>query len=184
MIRGQQPTLEELATRRFGALTEAEKKLFHAATSGKHAYCGPDDKGPHDQENIAAHGWRWGNSREIRAEMIAWLCSDSVANNLVHERGLTIACAKIVGTLDLTALDVRFPLIFVQCCLGEIRSAVPDYPTHQSASLNIVRLGSGAVMTSVISIASTHRLNTAPYEASRSRNRKRGAVSHRNASVT
>jgi hypothetical protein len=59
-----------------------------------------------------------------------------------------------------------------------------DYPTHQSASLNIVRLGNGAVMTSVISIASTHRLNTAPYEASRSRSGKRGAVSHRNASVT
>ncbi len=42
----------------------------------------------------------------------------------------------------------------------------------------------GAVTTSVMPIASTRRLNTVPYEASRSRTRKRGAVSRGNASVT
>jgi hypothetical protein len=39
-------------------------------------------------------------------------------------------------------------------------------------------------MISVMSIAATRLLKTAPQQASRSRSRKRGAVSHGNASVT
>ena len=38
--------------------------------------------------------------------------------------------------------------------------------------------------TSVIPIAATRLLKTEPYEASRSRSRKLGAVSHVNASIT
>ena len=41
----------------------------------------------------------------------------------------------------------------------------------------------GAVMTYMMPMASARLLNAAPYEASRSRSRKRGAVSHGNASV-
>jgi hypothetical protein len=116
-------TVEELASRSFQNLSEAELRLLASASTGKAAHCGAIDKGPNDPENAAGNAHNWGSSREIRADLIVWLCTDPAANEYVHSKGLTVVCAKILGALDLSAIAVRFPLMFFQCCFSaEIRA--------------------------------------------------------------
>lgn len=111
----KKPSLEQLASKTFAKLAEAERKLVHAAATGEQAYCGPEGRGPGAPENAPAEANSWGSEREIRAELLTWLCVDREASGLVHARGITIACAKVVGALNLSAVRVRFPLIFFQC---------------------------------------------------------------------
>lgn len=120
---GGPSSLELLAGPRFQNLTEAERTLLVSATKGEAAYCGPAGKGPSDPENATANACTWASSREIRADLILWLCSDPDANKLVHSKGLTVACAKVRGILDFSSLAIRFPLIFFQCSFcSEIRA--------------------------------------------------------------
>jgi hypothetical protein len=116
-------TVEELASQSFQNLTEAELRLLASASTGKAAHCGAIDKAPNDPENAAGNAHNWGTSREIRADLIVWLCTDPAANKCVHSKGLTVVCAKILGVLDLSAIAVRFPLMFFQCCFcAEVRA--------------------------------------------------------------
>jgi hypothetical protein len=115
----EQSILEQLAAKKFEELTEAERKVLQAAAIGGPAYCGPSGKGPDAQENAPAQANSWGSERQIRAELVIWLCVDRNANKLVHARGLTVACANIIGGLNLSAVGVRFPLIFFQCCFSK-----------------------------------------------------------------
>lgn len=114
-----QPTLEQLAAERFGVLTNAERKLLESAESGTFAYCGPPGRGPNDQENAVTQSCSWKSERQIRAELITWLCADREAKKFVHAKGLTLYCAKIIGKVDLRLFTVLFPLIFFQCCFWE-----------------------------------------------------------------
>ncbi len=111
--------LEELAASEFPELTEAEKRLLGAAVLGGPAYCGPVGKSPDAPENLPAHASSWSIERQIRADLLSWLCVDRDANKIVRSRGLTVACAKIVGQLNLSAARIRFPLIFFRCCFSE-----------------------------------------------------------------
>lgn len=114
---GKSSSLRDLAAQRFQNLTDAEEKLLLGAANGTPACCGPAGTGPNDPKNALARACTWGRSREIRADLILWLCGDQDANKLVHSKGVTVACAKVSGILDISALAVRFPLIFFQCCL-------------------------------------------------------------------
>ena len=113
-------TLEQLASKKFGELTEAEKKFLRAAAVGGVAYCGPLGEGPDAQQNAPAQANNWGSERHIRAKLIAWLCIDRDASKLVHAKGLNVACAKIIAKLDLSTVRMQFPLIFFQCCFSQV----------------------------------------------------------------
>lgn len=115
----KQLSLEGLVSEKFGDLTAAERSLLGAASLGESANCGVIAKGPNAPENDPAQASAWGSERQIRATLIRWLCVDAKAAKLVEVRGLTVACAKIVGELDLAAATVAFPLIFFKCSFPE-----------------------------------------------------------------
>jgi len=99
-------------------LSEAEKRLLRAAPEGALAMCGPNDK-PNDPANDPARADSWECGREIRAELIRWLCVDEKASKLVDPRGIRVYAAKITGSLDLTFATLAFPLRLTLCRLTD-----------------------------------------------------------------
>lgn len=112
--------LLELARKKFGDLSEAEKRTLRAAPQGKTAVCGKnsdDDDAANDPakaDNKPEEGG-WGEEREIDADVIRWLCVNKEAAQHVDPRGLWIYGAKITGTLDLSYASVGFPLELDRC---------------------------------------------------------------------
>jgi hypothetical protein len=134
--------LETLARRRFGKLSEAEVRLVRAAPKGEVARCGPNfDR--QDPANNPSDADAWGSDREIRAELVRWLCIDESALKKVDPRGVRVYAAKIVGNLDLSFAAVPFPLGLFRCRLaagGEfryIRVALLDLHGSLTGPLNI-----------------------------------------------
>ncbi len=101
--------LLDLAKKRFGSLggiSAAEEKLIRAAAAGEVAdyrmrVAGSDDPAKADA---------WGAERRLRAEIIAWLCTDRQAVQLISHRGIRLAGARVVGKLDISYARISFPL--------------------------------------------------------------------------
>jgi hypothetical protein len=108
-------TLQTLADKRFGPLSEAECKLLEAAPRGQEASCGLDGVESDAAENDPVHAPEWQQNRTIRAVLIQWLCIEREAVEKVHRIGISVAAARIDGLLDLSFLNVPFPLTFVAC---------------------------------------------------------------------
>ncbi len=115
-IQGQGGSLEQLARAQFGRLSAAELKLVRAAPKGEIAYCGPshDDNDPHNDPSKAD---QWGPERQIRAELIRWLCLDRRARDRVDPIGIVAHAAKIIGGLNLSFATVIFPLQLLRSAL-------------------------------------------------------------------
>lgn len=111
--------LERLARTRFPAppLTEAEVKLVRAAPSGVTAVCGPNPDS-RDPRNDPSKAEGWGPERQIRADLIRWICADRQAKELVDPRGILVHGARIWGVLDLFGVTVPFPLTLAYCSLN------------------------------------------------------------------
>src|SRR6516225_7523910 len=101
--------LEKLARARFGNLSHGELALLRAAPRGKLAPCG-ESCDTYDPTNDPARAEAWGQQREVRAELIRWLCTDLDAAARVDPRGLQLLGAAVVGELDLSFVKVPFPL--------------------------------------------------------------------------
>jgi hypothetical protein len=114
--RADDPLL--LARARFGELGHAEVKLLEAALRGEMAWCGPSERYD-DPANDPATADTWGPEREIRADLIRWLCIDREATARIDPRGVRMHAAKVVGPLDLSFADVPFPLGFIRCRLTD-----------------------------------------------------------------
>jgi sRNA-binding regulator protein Hfq len=116
--RTQNTDLEALARARFTKLTAAEIKLLQAAPKGEVAVCGPtmnDD----DPANDPSKAEEWGADRQIRADLIRWLCVDRHAKELVDPKGIRAFGAKLTGALDLSFVTVPFGLTLWHCRLME-----------------------------------------------------------------
>ncbi|HKN02299.1 MAG TPA: hypothetical protein VJX23_17440 [Candidatus Binataceae bacterium] len=118
------PALEllKLAEGEFSNLTPAETALLKFAGSlrsepGGFAAAGPSGK-PDDPSNDPAHADNWGKEREVRAELIEWLCVDESAKKLVP-RGIRLLGARITGKLDLAHVTIPFALTLRNCSIGE-----------------------------------------------------------------
>jgi hypothetical protein len=109
--------LLRLARDRFPNLSDAELKLLAAAPTGELAYCGPEDLA--HAHNDPKHADAWANDREIRADLIRWLCTNADASERVDPRGIQVVGAKITGGLDLSFAHVPFPLALVRCRITE-----------------------------------------------------------------
>lgn len=107
--------MEECARDRFEGLTDGEEALLQAAAGGQFANCAPAGKGPDASENNPQFADSWDKAREIRADLIRWLCTDSEAASRVDPMGIQIAAARISGSLNLSCVAIRFPLRFI-CC--------------------------------------------------------------------
>ena len=103
------PKLLELARAKFAPrqLSLAEEKLFRAAQTGEQASARLGDKIRDDPANAG----NWEASRVVRAECIAWLCTDREASALVAHRGIQIIGMRIDGQLDLNYAEIKFPFI-------------------------------------------------------------------------
>jgi hypothetical protein len=110
--------LTDRARARFADLTQAELKMLDAATTGEPAYCGPspDDEDPGNNPDSSD---TWGPERDIRAELIRWLCVNRDAAAWIDPRGLQIYAARISGRLDLSFAVVRFPLLLLSCRIAD-----------------------------------------------------------------
>src|SRR6266849_2339871 len=110
--------LTDRARARFADLPQAELKILVAVTTGEPAYCGPSrDDG--DPSNNPDSSDTWGPERDIRAELIRWLCISRDAAAWVDPRGLPIHAARISGRLDLAFAVVRMTLILLRCRVAD-----------------------------------------------------------------
>jgi hypothetical protein len=112
------PSLKSLALASFENLTIAELKLVDAAAAGEFVVCGPNQEYS-DPTNCPRNADNWGEERQVRAELIRWICRDPVAKSLVDPKGIQILGAKIIGALDLTELVVPFRLALLRCSARE-----------------------------------------------------------------
>ena len=110
--------MEQLARRKFGALSNAELLLLRSAPEREIKWASPRED-PDDPINDPRHGESWGPERTIRAAVLVWLCSDPVASRLVHPSGPGIIAARISGPLDLSYQNVPFPLTLVRCVIKD-----------------------------------------------------------------
>src|SRR6266849_5661253 len=118
--------LETLALSRFPDLTAAEIKVLQAARKGEYADCSPNP-GILDTANDPRTAQNWGAERQIRADLVRWLCVNQQAKEFVDPLGIQIYAAKISGGLDLSYVTVPFPLIFHRCSLdGELNLRCAD----------------------------------------------------------
>ncbi len=117
--------LESLLRTRYSGLTEAEINLSRAAASGTEATCGPTLAINERTNNPNS----WNQHRQIRADLIRWLCVDRRAKECVDPRGIRVLAARISGVLDLSHVIVPFPLTFAWCSLhGELNLRGADVP--------------------------------------------------------
>ena len=126
--RTQNTDLETLARARFTELSAAEIKLLQAAPKGEVAVCGPN-RNNDDPANDPSKAKKWGEERQIRADLIRWLCVDRAAKELVDPKGIRAYGSKITGALDLSFVTVPFPLTLWNCRLvGEVNLLAVEVP--------------------------------------------------------
>jgi hypothetical protein len=100
----------------FGELSPLEAGLVACAAEGRELDCAPDSRPTAKIEDVT--DW---DRRQIRAEIVAALCTKEVFDFDVHpRRGLRLRGACIVGHLNLSdAVLARQPLGFVACRFDE-----------------------------------------------------------------
>jgi len=108
------PSLESLAREHFGDLTATEILLAQAVPSGCFAICGPNNNDA-DPANDPGNATEWSGLRQIRMEIIRWLCIDRSARKFIDPKGIYVYGAKLVGTLDLSQVNVPFALALIRC---------------------------------------------------------------------
>ncbi len=119
MLKKNKTKLEAILPKDLKPLkTEAEKALLEAAEKGEFAdrrKLDPKDPGHDKPENSD----NWSPERNIRAKLLAWLCTDKGASELVHYKGVQVAGAKVTGVLDLEAATLLHPLTLDYCAVKE-----------------------------------------------------------------
>jgi len=118
-------SLEELARKKFAdpPLSAAEERVVEHAVKGTEADCRRDLGGGSNPENADGTGEvpdvTWPETRNVRADLIRWVCVDREARELVDAHGVLIAGARITGSLDLSYTNVLFPLYLRGCRLEQ-----------------------------------------------------------------
>jgi hypothetical protein len=117
------PALLKLAESEFSNLTAAETALLKFAGSyrsepGGFAAAGPSAK-PDDPSNDPSHTDKWDKEREVRADLIRWLCVDPRAKALIDPQGIRLLGARITGKLYLADVSVPFAVTLRNCSIGE-----------------------------------------------------------------
>ena len=113
--------LVALAARQFTNLTHAERAMLDYADvantdRGEFALAGPSAI-VLDPSNDPARADKWDHQRDIRAQLIRWLCVDPAAVALVDPGGIRVLGARIVDSLNLSYVHVPFALVLNNCSI-------------------------------------------------------------------
>src|SRR3984957_5531313 len=116
--------LVALAARKFPKLSSAERAMLWFSDidnvdRAEFAIAGTSSN-PDDPSNDPAHAEEWPASRQIRAALIRWICVDYEARNLIDPEGIRVVGARIAGGLDLSLVNVPFPIVLRNCMFAEI----------------------------------------------------------------
>lgn len=114
----QAKTLVDLATQRFGSgepkqLKAVDRDFFESVEKGEPFFRASSKA----EENDPSKGKDWGPDRVLRANRIRWLCRDSAARKKVTPSGIWVGGLRIDGLLDLSNVEISFPLTFISCAL-------------------------------------------------------------------
>ncbi len=107
--------LFELAAPEFPDLSEAETELIRRSVTTEFACAGPPEADPRLSEDPAAP---WSANRNVRADLIRWLCVSREASALVDPNGIQLFGARIVDFLKLDFATIPFPLTLHHCRLS------------------------------------------------------------------
>lgn len=114
-IWANEPPLVRLARDRFGEdFNEVDAKLFAAVAANDWA----DFRKSDDAKFDAAEPSSWADAAVLKADRLAWLCTDPAALRLVPKRGIWLRGAKITGKIDLYRAEFPFPLTMYDCLLS------------------------------------------------------------------
>jgi hypothetical protein len=108
------------ALMRFQNLTNAEALMVNAALTGDVAVCSPMSEYTQSLDPFVSN-IQW-EHRIIRAQVLRWLCVDSVAAELAERRGIHVFAANIVGELDMQYSRIPFPLTLEKCLVTDTMS--------------------------------------------------------------
>lgn len=132
--------LLQLATEHFSNdLSIGEKALFVSAAKRDAILAYPAKS---ENEMNIANAAAWSSNRTLRANRLAWLCTDPVASALVTSRGIEIVGFRIDGVLNLRSSHIPFQLTAYKCVftddifLGRCHIAALSLIESQMKSLN------------------------------------------------
>ncbi|HEX3720664.1 MAG TPA: hypothetical protein VH595_22160 [Verrucomicrobiae bacterium] len=109
-------SLVRLARERFKELSYAEERIFWATGNGTNFYYLQSDK-----RDILTNSQGWPSNGVIRADRLAWLCTDAKAAPFVTFRGIDFGGVRVEGDLLLGAATVSFPIYATNCAFtGDI----------------------------------------------------------------
>jgi hypothetical protein len=95
--------LFKLVTDRFRTLSCAEKRLVEKTISGETADC----------TDLS------GDNKNIRGDLLSWLCTNSQATAQLTYRGISLVDAEIVNEMDLKWAKISFPISALKCTFQE-----------------------------------------------------------------
>jgi hypothetical protein len=101
--------LVALAQPQFGEFTGAEREMLERAAT-RESIAHLDDL---SRRTVSAAEWH--RDRYVRAELVRWLCVSHEARQLVDPRGVRITSSYVDGELDLSFVNIPFPLA-LRCC--------------------------------------------------------------------
>ena len=96
-------------------LTPAEKTLLYKADKGELA----DFRTEKEDEDDLTSASNWGPERIIRSEFLFWLCTDALAVDRIHPKGVRISGAFIPTKLDFSFCTLPRPLALESCSVPE-----------------------------------------------------------------
>ena len=122
------------AERYWPNLTAAEYLLLNSVVQGTVARLPGDPEEGSDPDQ--SHSW--GDDRRVRAELLRWLFVDGLAAECVDARGVQLRGVRIAGPLDLSFIELKFPLRLGRCVITEDMTLV--YTTARLVSLRGCRV--------------------------------------------
>jgi hypothetical protein len=99
----------------FTDLNQTERRLLRAASAGEVAVAAGAQWVSLIPENDTVGGPEWKPERDVRPDLLRWLCSRPRVQRLVDPRGIQLFAARISGPLNLSHVTVPFPVRLLQC---------------------------------------------------------------------